>query len=418
MPTVNGDPDFLKHLRERDAETDGVFWHGAHRLIVFDADAAARANSDNFADLTLPDRFVDLVRRRRSPVVSWRQVRAVWLAQLRVLCGEEGLAALAARMDRVLGGRLDQHVDLVWVAHEVMFRSLVPMVVDGLSTSDLAWLSRDAIAKLVRLTAGPEGPSRRQRLRAMAAQLHTGRVVRREIRARAAGRRPPRTDLTEPVVAELLGELGVDRALDAVTAVLTAITGPPGAAASCVMFELTNQPEWARALTEEFAKTDLAELCRTGTRCASVAHRFVKEVLRMWSPPLLMTRSVRAPITVAATELMVGEHYLVSPYMVNHDGRHWTRPDVFDPDRWLPGSTTGPAGGRHYVPFGWAPTSCIGAQLGTSQLVLLAYLLCTRYRIELRSPDRARVALAAVPMPMDFDGRLIRRPDSPPPATC
>ncbi|MFI9812640.1 cytochrome P450 [Saccharothrix variisporea] len=402
MTTGRDDPDLLANLRAPNAEHDGVFWHG-DRLMVFDADAASGVNAENFADLTLPDRFVDRIRGRRSAAVSWRQVRSLWLSQLRVLSGEDHLRALADRMAAVLDGRRDQHVDFAWLAHEVTFRSLVPVVLDGLSTSDLAWLDRDAIAKLTRLDAGPGGQTRRQRWQAVVAQLHTGRVVRKEIRRRARGGRT-RTDLTQPVVDRLLPALGPDRALEAVTTVLTAIAGPPGAVAGCLAYELARRPEWVAALTEEFTAVPVEQLYRTGTRSAPTAHQFVKEVLRMWSAPLLMTRSARVPLTVRGNRLGVGRHYLVSPYLVNHDERHWPDPDTFDPHRWSTEAARRPPGGHHYVPFGWAPTACIGAGLGTIQLVLLTHLLCTRFRLEPRTPDSARVTLSAVPRPLDFDG--------------
>lgn len=402
------DPDLLANLRAPNAENDGVFWHGERRLMVFDADAASQANAENFADLTLPDRFVDQLLGRRSPAVSWRQVRSLWLSQMRVLSGEGELRALADRMTAVLENRVDQHVDFVWLSHEVMFRALVPTILDGLSTSDQAWLARDAIAKLTRLDAGPGGQTRRQKWQSIVAQLNTGRVVRRAIRRRASGGHA-HTDLTQPIVDQLLPDLGPDRALEAVTTVLTAIAGPPGAAASCLLYELTIRPEWTATLAEEFAAGSPEQLYRTGTRSAPTAHQFVKEVLRMWSAPLLMTRSARVPLTVRANRLAVGQHYLVSPYLVNHDERHWTDPDTFDPHRWSAGAANRPPGGHYYVPFGWAPTACIGAGLGTIQLVLLAHLLCTRFRVELRAPEAARVALGAVPRPLDFDGWLRTR---------
>ena len=55
------------------------------------------------------------------------------------------------------------------------------------------------------------------------------------------------------------------------------------------------------------------------------------------------------------------------------------------------------------------PTTCIGASLGTVQLMLLCQLLCTRYRIEVEEPEAVRMALAAVPMPMGFRGTVTRR---------
>jgi cytochrome P450 len=402
MTIRDADPDLLRDLRVRSAENGGVFRVEDGRLMVFDADAAQRANADNFADLTLPDRLVDIVRRRRSTAVSWKSVRAGWLTRLRELGDEPGLAALYRRMSDVLEARCDRPVDLVWLAHEVLFRSLRPLIVAGLSPRDAAALSQDAIVKLERLL-DRKGP--RYQWRSMNAQVRTGLVVRRALRR---ARRTPRPDLTAPVAA-MLPDLGMDRAVDAVTAVLTAVVGPPGAAMTNLMFELAARPEWEERLAAEFGRTSVDELCRTGTMSAPTAHRFVREVLRFWAAPTLLARSVRVPMTVTGVDLAVGEQYLVSPFMVHHDDRAWADPEVFDPDRWLPGARHGPPSGHHYVPFGWAPTMCIGAGLGTMQLVLFAHLLCTTFRVCLHRPETVRMSIGAVPTPLDFVGHLTRR---------
>jgi cytochrome P450 len=53
---------------------------------------------------------------------------------------------------------------------------------------------------------------------------------------------------------------------------------------------------------------------------------------------------------------------------------------ALDPDRWLDEVDRGGA----YVPFGWAPTACIGAQLGMCRLAML------RYRVDRSCPDESR----------------------------
>ncbi|MFD8492689.1 cytochrome P450 [Amycolatopsis sp. NPDC059657] len=404
------DTDVLRDLRGPSAAAGGVFWQTERQLMVFDADAAAQANADNFADLTLPDRLRDLLLRRPSTPVSWKRVRSAWMAQLRTLSDEAGLAALDARMDSVLRARTGSPVNLPWLAHEVSFRSLLPIVLGGLSPSDSAKISEDAIAKLARLLGeAAEDPPWWRSWRPVSIQVKAGLVVRRELRRRARDTGAARADLTQPIATDLLDELGMDRAVDAVTAVLTAIAGPPGAAAGCVMYELVNRPDWADRLAAEFASVSPAELYRSGTRCAPVAHRFVKEVLRRWTSPTMLTRSVRTPMRVAGNDLAVGQHFVLSPAMVHQDPRHWRDPEVFDPDRWLPGAPHGPAGGRHYVPFGWAPTACVGAGLGLCQLVLLCRLLCTTYRIDLPRAVMPTMAIGPVPMPLGFDGRLSTR---------
>lgn len=407
MSTPLEELDFVREMRSRSAAEGGVFWHVDDVLAVFDADAAQKVNALNFSDLTLPDKLADLLRGRTGEPVFWKEVRAAWIAQLRHLSDAESIGRLAARMDDLLAERLDRPLDLVWVAQEVCTRSLLPIVVAGLSPADTARVIRDQTLKLNRLLVlEPEREPFWKEIRAILIQVSAGSVVRRELRGRAAGRRPRQLDLTDPVV-DMLPELGLDRAVDSVTAVLTAIAGPPGSVAACLVYELTRRQDWAARMASELEPIPPEQLCNA--RVAPVTHRFVKETLRMWSPPLFLTRPVLKDIEIEQACLKTGQRYLVSPYLVHHDPRHWKDPDTFDPDRWLPKADHGPCAAASYVPFGWAPTTCIGASLGTTQLMLLCHLLCTRYRIQVSEPETIRMALAAVPVPLSFRGTVTRR---------
>lgn len=407
MATPPEEIEFVREMRARSRTEGGVFWAGDDVLAVFDAEAAQKANAINFRDLTLPDKLADLVRGRAGDPVSWKGVRAAWIAQLRRLSDAEGIGQLDGRMTGLLEERLGRPLDLVWVVQEVCTQALVPVVVAGLSPADTARVLRDQNYKLKRLLTleTPREPFWKE-IRPILIQVSAGSVVRRELRGRAAGRRPRRLDLTDPVV-DMLPELGVDRAVDSVTAVLTAIAGPPGSVAACLVYELTRRPDWAARMADELAPIPPAEL--HNPRVAPVTHRFVKEALRMWSPPVFLTRPVRTDIDLGEACLKTGQRYFVSPYLIHHDPQRWKDPDTFDPDRWLPEAEHGPHCPASYVPFGWSPTTCIGAGLGTSQLMLLCHLLCTRYRIEVAEPEEVRMALAAVPLPLSFRGTITRR---------
>ncbi|HEX9945541.1 MAG TPA: cytochrome P450 [Thermoanaerobaculia bacterium] len=407
MPPEELEIEFVRDMRARSAAEGGLFWHTDDVLAVFDAEAAQKVNALNFSDLTLPDKLADLLRGRSGEPVSWRQVRAAWSAQLRSLSGAAGVGQLAARMSGLLDERLDRPLDLVWAAQEVCTRSLLPVVVAGLSAADTARILRDQTFKLARLLAfEPVRESFWKEIHSTLIQVRAGSVMRRELRGRAAGRRPRQLDLTDPVV-DLLPELGMDRAVDSVTAVLTAIAGPPGSAAACLLYELTRRPDWAARLAAEL--TPIAPEQLANARLAPVTHRFVKETLRLWSPPLFLSRPVRKDIDLEQVCLKTGQRYFVSPYLVHHDPRHWQDPETFDPDRWLPAAEHGPCTGASYVPFGWSPTTCIGASLGISQLMLLCHFLCTRYRVEVAEPEAVRMALSAVALPLNFRGTITRR---------
>jgi cytochrome P450 len=410
MTSPQHEDDFLHDLKIRSAWTGGVFWVNPSQLAVFDAEQASLASAANFRDLTMPDKMIDLLLRRRGAPVSWTEVRSAWLPQLRKLIIGGAVARMTTRMDALIKARLGAHVDLAWLAQEVCVRSILPVVIDGLSPADTMRIDRYLIHSLRRLAA--EGPQRTafasialHELASVPVQVNAGLVVRRQLRARAAGRRPRRADLTDPIV-ELLPKLGIGRAVDAVTAMLTAIAGPPGAVAACLLYELFRGPELTRQLAVELRGVDPATL---NSSTAPLTYRFVKEVLRMWTTPLLLTRTARTTLNLAGTTVSPGHFYLVSPYLIHRDGRHWPDPDVFDPDRWLPGSARCPADRGHYVPFGWAPKACIGASIATSQLMALCHLMCTRYRLEVPEPNAVRMACTFAALPRNFHGRALPR---------
>lgn len=410
MAVSPGEQDVLRELRARSYADGGVFWVSDDELAVFEPEMAQRINAANFEDLILPDRLADLLRGRSSKPFYWKQVRAAWQEPMRRLSDAAGLERLAGRMSTLLDERLGRPLDLVWAAQEVTARSLIPVVVDGLGPAATARVVRDQALKIGHLlVTGSADETLREKVASFWIQVSAGWDVRRELRGRAAGRRPRRSDLTDPMV-DLLPELGMDRAVDAVTGVLTAIAGPPGAAAACMLYELTRRPDWAGRLAAELAPIPLADLYAAPTRVAPATHRFIKETLRMWPPTPLVNRTVRTEINHDRACLKPGQGYLLSPDVLHHDPRLWKDPDTFDPDRWLRDDEGCPvSGGARYVPFGWAPRGCIGAGLGTAQLILLCHLLSTRYRVELSDPEAVRIALVSVPLPRNFRGTFTLR---------
>lgn len=404
--------EFVTSMCARRAAEGPVFRIEENELAVFDADLARRINTANFAGLELGDRLIDAVLGRRSHPVPWATIRSAWLSKLREMSTASHHTALADRMAVVLEQRADQVLDLCWLAQEVITRSLIPVVVDGLTPRESAAVHADMIWKITHLMRTAQPHRTRQPLRfargLLIGQPRAGFAVRAEIRGRARGSRPQRDDLTDRIVTELLPQLGCDRAVDVVTTVLTAIAGPPGAAAASLLYELLNQPRWAARVAAELSEVDGEAFAAAPVGAAPITARFVREVLRMWSPPMFLSRVVRTEIPVPDGILRPGQQYLLSPYMIHHDPHTWPEADVFDPDRWLPGAANSPLTSTPYIPFGWAPTSCVGAALGMTQLMMLCRLLCTRYQIE---PDRPLppMVLAAVPIPYGLTGRVMRR---------
>ncbi|MDC0768749.1 cytochrome P450 [Streptomyces sp. HD] len=407
MTTPQHPEDFLSSIRTRSARENGIFWVDDQRLGVFEPEAARRVSATNWHRFVMHDRLVDMVRRRPSPEMRWSRIRSAWMTQLHALATAEHHGRLIERMERVMDARVGEDVDLTMLMQDVTLRSLLPVALDGLTCAEADLVRRDLEMKLLRLVS-PEAGSVWHRLRSVSAQVRSGLVVRRVLRQRASGRRGREQDLADPFV-DLLPELGMDRALDVVTTVLTAIGGPPGTAAASLLYAFVRYSEWQRRLADELCAVDPVAFRTAPTSAAPVTHRFVKEVLRMWSPPLLLVRRSKYAFDLGGTRLEPGQWYLLSPHLIHRDERVWKQPDVFDPDRFLPGAPHGPTDRTCYVPFGWAPKKCIGANLGTVQLMALCHLLCTRYRLDAERPEKITMALRFAPVPENFRGRLALR---------
>lgn len=392
-----------ERLRER------VFWLRSSELAVLDPAIAHRANANNSRHLELSPRLTDRLLGRRSTRITWQEMRSAWLAQLRRLDEAGGASALAARMDRLLEAHLDDSVDLVLALQAVFGRSLLPVVIDGLEPSDATRLEKDQDLRIGGiLSTGAPSRTWRELLRIVRIQRAARKAVRRELRGRASGRRPRRLDLAD-VLVDHWSDLGALRATGAVVGILAAIGGPPGAAGVSLAYELVRHPEWADRLAAELAAVPEERFYAHPTGSAPATHRFVQEVLRLWSPPLLLTRPARTELDVDGEHLAEGQSFLLSPHLMQRDPRNWSDPDRFDPDRWLPGGEAS-SPDACWVPFGFAPRACLGAKLGLDQLMVLAHRLTTRYRIELEEPvESIRMALEAVPIPLGFRGRLVRR---------
>lgn len=407
MTTPQHPDDFLRFMRMRSAQEDGIFWVDDQRLGVFEPEAARHVSARNWHRFVMHDRLVDMLRRRHSPEMRWSRIRSAWLTQLHALATAEHHGRLIDDMERIMDARVGADTDLTMLMQDVTLRSLLPLALTGLTSAEAELVRRDLEMKLLRLVS-PEPGSTWHHLRFISVQVRSGLVVRRVLRQRASGRRRREADLADPFV-DMLPELGMDRALDVVTAVLTAIGGPPGTAAASLLYEFARHPEWQQRLSDELCAVDPVEFRTAPTGVAPLTHRFVKEVLRMWSPPLLLVRRSKFGFDLGRTRLEPGQWYLLSPHLIHRDERVWKQPDVFDPDRFLPGAPHGPADRTCYVPFGWAPKKCVGANIGTVQLMALCHLLCTRYRLTVARPEEITMALRFAPVPENFRGRLALR---------
>ena len=110
--------------------------------------------------------------------------------------------------------------------------------------------------------------------------------------------------------------------------------------------------------------------------------RVVTEAMRLYPPAWIIGRRavstyVLDRFTVAPRSILV-----MSPYIVQRDGRYFANPERFDPDRWTP-EFRAQLPAFAYFPFGGGPRRCIGESFAWMELVLLVATIAQRWSLAL-----------------------------------
>jgi cytochrome P450 len=106
--------------------------------------------------------------------------------------------------------------------------------------------------------------------------------------------------------------------------------------------------------------------------------RAFRETLRLYPPAWGFARSALNADTIGGYTIPAGGLVIVSPYVMHRSPRLWDRPEVFDPDRFLPAASAARPKFA-YFPFGSGPRMCIGAGLAAMEAPLIVAALLQRF---------------------------------------
>jgi len=146
------------------------------------------------------------------------------------------------------------------------------------------------------------------------------------------------------------------------------------------LYLLSQSRHWRERVAEEARRT--IDDCGQGAVDALTQTRaVVEEALRLYPPVIGITRTALRRTELAGCTIDRGTMVVISPYVLHRHRRLWRDPDLFDPTRFLPGST---APARYtYLPFGVGPRLCIGAAFALQEATLVAATLTRNFALEL-----------------------------------
>ena len=144
----------------------------------------------------------------------------------------------------------------------------------------------------------------------------------------------------------------------------------------------------------------------------------VSEAMRLYPPAHTLTRVAGRTIEVAGVTIREGARVLVPVYALHRHTAYWRDPDLFDPDRFMPGA---PPIDRHvYMPFGAGPRICLGAAFAMTELVVVLATLARGARFAMQ-PGHAVAPVAGLalqprgglPMRVAVEARSLERVTHP-----
>ena len=211
------------------------------------------------------------------------------------------------------------------------------------------------------------------------------RVVQERRDARAKGEAVPADLLSMLMAATDDAGHGMDdqQLRDELVTLVTAGHETTANALAFTLFHLARHPHIERdVLAEVDAVLGDDDPTLASVAALEVLDRVVKESMRLHPPAWIFERQATQEDTIAGYRVPAGTMIGISPYVLHRHAAHWSIPDAFDPDRWLPSN----AEGRHryaYLPFGAGPRVCIGGAFAMLEAKVVLAQILRRYRVEL-----------------------------------
>ncbi|MDO8732540.1 MAG: cytochrome P450 [Actinomycetota bacterium] len=103
----------------------------------------------------------------------------------------------------------------------------------------------------------------------------------------------------------------------------------------------------------------------------------IDEAMRLYPPAWLITRKALIDDELTQARIPAGSLVIMSPYLIHRHPDYWTRPEVFEPDRFLNGAIDRSA----YIPFGAGPRLCIGRDFAYAEQIALLARLVSRFEL-------------------------------------
>jgi cytochrome P450 len=174
---------------------------------------------------------------------------------------------------------------------------------------------------------------------------------------------------------------------------LFAATEPVASTLLWALYLLSRAPEWRKCLEAEVDRELPDDHYVEGSLPRLVATRAViEETMRLYPAIATIHREAVAADELAGHAIAADTIIVIAPWVVHRHRLLWDRPDVFDPERFMP-DTRAAVGRFAYLPFGMGPRTCIGGVFGLQTAIILLATILRRFRLDVAPGFEVRPVL-------------------------
>ena len=301
----------------------------------------------------------------------------------------EAAEAMAARLDKHVGGTLEIEAETSHAAADVIFRTLFSIPIEhhlarAVFDEFRTYQRSQPLLNLAALVPLPRWMPRffrrgtkasAQKIRALITEL-----TRERMQAIKDGTAPD--DLAskimttvDPVTGDRFDEAEM---VDQVAIFFLAGHETSASALAWAFYLMATHPEWQDRLATEAQALEGAEFAVMSR--LKLSRDVFREALRLYPPVPMMVREASCPEEFRERPVKPGAQIVISPWHLHRQTRLWDNPDGFDPARWQ--TENGQKCQREaFVPFSSGARVCPGAGFAMIEGPLILSRILRDYRL-------------------------------------
>jgi cytochrome P450 len=168
--------------------------------------------------------------------------------------------------------------------------------------------------------------------------------------------------------------------------ILTFIAAGHETTANCIswsLFLLSQSAEWRQRVQSEVDREFGGALDGLADRLVET-RAVIDETNRLYPPITAVSRVAIGRDDLAGEPIKPGTMIVIAPYVIHRHRALWTKPDNFDPNRFL-GEARETIDRFSYLPFGVGPRICIGATFAIQEASIVVATIMRNFRLEMVS---------------------------------